>query len=156
MKVLIGADHRGFKLKELLKQREYGRSDDIEWIDVGAEVYQPDDDYPDYAQRMVELMSKSVEYKRGVLICGSGVGMSITANKFSKVRCGLGLDPGQVMAARVEDNINVLALAADYVEIESAVIMVKLFLETEFSLEPRHVSRIEKIQQIEAQHNYGL
>ena len=78
-------------------------------------------------------------------MCGSGVGVDIVANKISGIRCGLGINPEQVKSAREDDDINVLALAADHTTEKQAKEMIKIFLETPFSGEERHKRRLEKI-----------
>lgn len=149
MQVVIAADHRGFQLKEEIKMRSFNIDGGIEWVDVGPLQDNPKDDYPDFAKALVEKMQSSPDLKKGVLVCGSGVGMSIAANKFSGIRCGLALNPAQVKAARSEDNINILAIAADYAQADAAVVMIEVFLKTEFGKMPRHTRRIEKIMEIE-------
>jgi RpiB/LacA/LacB family sugar-phosphate isomerase len=85
------------------------------------------------------------ENRKGILICGSGVGVCIAANRVKGVRCGLGLNKKQVVDARRHDDMNVLALAADYVSFEEARGMVEAFLKTEFDGEEKHKRRIEKL-----------
>ncbi len=150
MKVFIGVDHRGFKLKEFLKGWLMGM--DYEVVDCGAEELDEEDDYVDFAvlvgQQVMKLEEREMK-SCGIVICGSGVGVCVVANKFKGVRCGLGLNEEQVGAARRDDDINVLALAVDYVDAQQAKEMVKAFLETEFSGEERHKRRLEKISNIE-------
>lgn len=146
MKIYIGADHRGFHLKEELKP--WLTQQDHEVVDIGASSLIPGDDYVEYAKRVVGSVSTE-EFQhqggRGILICGSGVGMDIVANRTTRIRCGLGISPNQVRAARHDDDINVLAIAADYMDVETAKAMVKTFLETEFSGEERYVRRLKQI-----------
>lgn len=123
-----------------------------EVVDVGASLLTLGDDYMDYARRVADSVSTEKLQEqggRGVLICGSGVGMDIVANRFTGIRCGLALSVDQVKAARHEDDINVLALAADYTDVTAAKEMVKVFLETEFSGEERYRRRIQKLNSIE-------
>lgn len=147
MKIYLGADHRGFKLKEYLKIWLKNKGYDV--IDVGAETYDPDDDYVAFAVAVSRAVSKFGNQQFGILICGSGVGMDIAANKVRGIRCGLGLSPAQVAAARNDDDINVLSIAADYTNIDSAKDMARVFLETPFSNGERHLRRLEKIDSIE-------
>jgi ribose 5-phosphate isomerase B len=86
----------------------------------------------------------------GILICGSGVGMNIVANKFDNVRCAQGIEKKQVEAARNDDDINILSLAADFVSENEALEMVDAFLKTKFSGKERHKRRIDEIAEIEA------
>ncbi|MEK7504111.1 MAG: RpiB/LacA/LacB family sugar-phosphate isomerase, partial [Patescibacteria group bacterium] len=90
-----------------------------------------------------------VHYGRGVVICGSGVGVEVAANKVANVRCGLGFAEDQVHAARKDDNINVLAIAADNTDEEHVLKLVEKFLETEFVESDRYLRRIEKISRYE-------
>lgn len=151
MKIYIGADHRGYKLKEDLIDWLNGL--DIIVEDLGATKLNPDDDYVDFAEAVSEAVAANLKDEatvaRGIFICGSGVGGNIVANKEKGIRCGLGINAEQVKAARNADDINILALAADYTKLNEAKDMVKLFLETEFSGKERHKRRIEKIAQNE-------
>jgi ribose 5-phosphate isomerase B len=147
MKIYIGADHRGFELKQSLKQwlAEYNYENE----DLGALEFDPNDDYPIYAQKVAEKVSGETENSRGIVICGSGVGVDIVANKFQGIRCGLGINMKQVAAARRDDDINILALAADEVNEQTAQDMVKIFLETEFENTERRTRRLDEIKKIE-------
>ncbi len=143
--IFIGADHRGFELKAKIAKWLAGRG--YEFEDVGAFEYDHEDDYVDFA---ISVGEKTVEKGgRGIVICGSGVGVDIAANKVAGVRCGLGWEADQVHAARKEDNINVLALPADNVEEEKALKLAETFLETEFVQTDRYLRRIEKISRFE-------
>jgi ribose 5-phosphate isomerase B len=155
MKIIMGADHRGFKLKEELKPWLIQQGHEV--IDVGASSLVPDDDYVDYARAVAQAVSSSDQEQSairhqhdvfGVVICGSGVGMDIVANRFKRIRCGLGISPEQVRAARHDDDSNVLALAADYTNMETAKEIIKTFLETEFSGEERYRRRMRRIEEI--------
>lgn len=152
--IFIGTDHRGFELKEKLKVWLHKHGHKV--IDVGAATYNPGDDYIDFAIAVSQAVSKQGNQQSvinnqqfGILICGSGVGVNIAANKIQGIRCGLGLSKEQVVAARRHDDINVLALAADYVSSDQAKEMVKALLDTPFSGEERHRDRIEKIKTLE-------
>jgi ribose 5-phosphate isomerase B len=149
-KVGIGADHRGYELKESIKNNPKFIND-VAWVDVGAAEYQVGDHYPDYAARLVEQMKSDPSIGLGILICGSGVGMSVAANKFTGIRSGLGINPEHVVSARHDDDINVLAIASDYTSDEEAAAIIDSFLHTDFSQESRHVERIEKIKTLESQ-----
>ena len=149
--IYIGADHRGFELKAKIAKWLAGRGDEFE--DVGAYEHDPSDDYVDYAiavgQRVSPQSSTHNAQNRGIVICGSGVGVDMAANKVAGVRCGLGWEADQVHAARKEDNINVLAIASDNMEEEKALKLVETFLETEFVQTDRYLRRIEKIRRFE-------
>lgn len=150
MKVYIGADHRGFKLKEVVKKYLYEKG--IEHEDLGAYEFDPKDDYPIYAERVAEKISNAVdnaEDARGILLCGSGVGVDIVANKFDNIRSGLGINAEQVAQARRDDDINVLAIASDEAPEQVAREMVGAFLETEFEPSEKHTRRLNEIEEIE-------
>ena len=144
MKVYLGADHRGFELKN--KLLEWPKSNGYETEDCGAYELTPNDDYVDYAKKVAEKVVSN-EGSRGVVICGTGVGVDIMANRAKGIRCGLGLNNEQVKVARNDDNINVLALASDFVDGQTAQTLVETFLQTEFYPSENHQRRIEKIDQ---------
>lgn len=143
--IFIGADHRGFGQKEEIKKWliENGR----ELVDLGADKYDPEDDYPDMAIKVAEKVV--LDNGKGIVICGSGVGASIAANKVKGARAGLCLLERQVRAARNDDNINVLVLSADLIPIEDNLEIVNTFLETVFASEEKYLRRINKIKSYE-------
>lgn len=143
MKVVIGADHRGFELKEDLVT--WLTESGYEVVDVGANVLNPEDDYFDFAQ---ELAKQLKETDRGILFCGSGHGMDIVANRFEYIRGILGFRKEVVIQGREHEDANVLILPADWVSYEEVVEMVDLFLATDFSGEERHVRRLHKLESI--------
>lgn len=147
MVIYIGADHRGFQLKERLKKFLADKGYDV--VDVGAKEFVKDDDYPDYAKAVAERVSEDIESRRGVLICGSGFGMDIAANKFPRVRAALPSSPDHAYQARHDDDANVLAIAADFVDEETAAKIVNIFLSTPFAKEERYRRRLGKISEIE-------
>jgi ribose 5-phosphate isomerase B len=147
MKIFIGADHRGYELKEKIGQWLF----DMEraYQDLGADNYDPQDDYPEYAEKVASLVTEN-EGSRGILICGSGVGVEVVANKFDGIRAGIGKSALQIEAARRDDDMNVLVIAADYTSEKEAKAMLIAFLETQFSGKDRQVERLEEIERIEA------
>jgi ribose 5-phosphate isomerase B len=144
-KILIGADHRGFFLKEKIK-KYLSEKYKYRLIDVGNYFYDIEDDYPDFAKALAEKFDKN---SLGILICGSGVGVSIVANKFKGIRCGICFDERQAKAAKEEDNINVLALPADFVSFQKAKKIINEFLKSKFKRKEKYIRRIKKINQIE-------
>jgi ribose 5-phosphate isomerase B len=144
MTVYIGADHRGFKLKESLKKKlsEAG----YEVVDTGNSKYEPDDDFVDFIPKLKDGVLKG---GKGILICGSGVGVDIAANKNKGIRAGLLFDPKQARLAREDDNINVAVLAADFIDIKEAWEIVEIFLAAIFMPLERHIRRLEKIKLLE-------
>ena len=147
MVIYFGADHRGFALKETL--REYVKSVGYEAYDLGATEYDKDDDYPDFARAVAEKVGKDAERSRGILVCGSGVGMDIVANKFRGVRAALMISPDQVYSGRHDDDANVLVLASDITSEADAKKGVQVFLETPFGGDARYMRRLEKVMAIE-------
>lgn len=145
--VYIGADHRGYKLKEKIK--DWLKENNYQFEDVGNFKLDPEDDYPDFAKEVAMRVigeMREMGGNRGIVICGSGVGVSITANKVPGIRCGLGFNWEQIKLAREHDDINCLALAADFLTEEKVKKIVKIFLETEYSGVERHKRRIKKIE----------
>lgn len=146
MKIYLGADHRGFELKEKIKTwlSEWG----YEYEDCGAFAYDKDDDYPDFAKSVAQKVAQNPQ-SRGILICGSGVGVAIVANKIKGVRAGTAINAKQIKDSVSDEDTNVLAISADYISENDAMEIVKSFLETEFFGEERHIRRINKIKEIE-------
>ncbi len=147
MLIYFGADHRGFELKQKLV--DVLRNQGYETADFGAKTYEKGDDYAQYAALVGKKVSLESERSRGVLICGSGAGVDIVANKFPNVRSVLGLSPDQVYAARKDDDVNVLSIAADFTNEESAKKMLEIFMATVFSGEERYKRRLDEISEIE-------
>lgn len=149
MKVYIGADHRGYHLKEKVARWLFEWK--YEFEDLGADHLDLADDYTVYAERVAsEVRDKSEEGRKGILLCGSGVGVDILANKFDGIRASVAKSAQQVMKGRSDDDMNILVLAAEYTSEEEAKKMVKVFLETEFSGKARYKRRLEEIKKVEA------
>lgn len=126
MKISIGSDHKGIELKSKIIQN----FKDIDWLDVGTNDFNRTD-YPIYAKRVVQnIISNRSEF--GILICGSGVGMSIAANRTKKIYAALCWNPQVASAARCDDMANVLVLPADYITLELAVDIIKAWLDARF------------------------
>jgi len=148
MKIYIGADHRGFQMKEQIKS--WLATQNVQVEDMGNDRLDPQDDYVDFARPVAEKVSTATDTDtRGILVCGSGIGVSMTANKFSNIRCGLGFDEEQVEDGRNHDDINILALASDQTDFEKAKRLIAIFLHTPFAKDEKYRRRIEKIQQVE-------
>jgi len=146
MKVFLGADHRGFVLKEKIARFLF--EEGFKFFDIGADRLDPKDDYTFYASEVASLVSRE-KGSKGILLCGSGVGMDVAANKFDGIRASLGKSVDQVKAGRRDDDMNVLIIAADFTNEEEAKKMVKAFLETKFDKKSRHLRRLEDIKRIE-------
>jgi ribose 5-phosphate isomerase B len=145
--IFVAADHRGLELKAKINGWLKGRG--YEFEDLGAYEHDPWDDFTDYAIEAAQKVSQNPEGNRAILICASGVGMAIAANKVQHIRAGLGFAPDQVHAARKDDNINVLTIAADNIGEMEAMELVEMFLTTEFVESDNYLRRIEKISRYE-------
>ncbi len=143
MRIYLGADHRGFELKEILKS--WLNEEGYEVEDVGNHVFDPEDDYVDPALKVAESIEGNGTTSRGILLCGSGHGMEVVANKFTHVRAVLGFNEEVVQQGREDEDANILILPTDWLEEESAKERVRVFLETEKSEEVRHVRRRSRI-----------
>lgn len=146
MVIYFGADHRGTDLKNALIAFVKGLG--YEAVDTYPNA-QPDDDYPDIAGVVAKKVAEDTQNNRGIVLCGSGAGVDIAANKVRGIRAVLGLNPDQVFDARHDDDANVLALAADFEEPDAASAMARVFINTPFSGEERFVRRLKKIREIE-------
>ena len=145
--IYFGADHRGYKLKESLKN--YLKELNFKFEDLGAPEIIFDDDYPDYAILVAQKVSQNPKENRGILICGSGVGVDIVANKFKDVRSALLFDAQQARISRNDDDTNILSLSADFISEDLAKEILRIWLETPFSYLERHVKRLAKIKDTE-------
>lgn len=149
MRIALGADHAGFELKEQLKAEIAKLGYEV--VDVGAHQYDALDDYPDFAQKVGEAVVAD-QAERGVVVCGSGIGASIAANKVTGVRAGLATDTYSARQGVEHDDVNVLVLGARITGIEVIREILKSFLAAEFSGEERHVRRLNKVLEIERTH----
>ena len=144
LKIAIASDHRGLKIKNRLIQSL--QASGYQLLDQGTDSDQPVD-YPDYARIVAEKVSKG-EAERGILICGTGIGMSIAANKFEGVRAASCYDEVMVEMSRRHNDVNILCLPGDRIGDRSVDDLVKMWLKTEFD-GGRHLQRIEKITELE-------
>jgi ribose 5-phosphate isomerase B len=149
MKITIGSDHAGFELKTLLI--DYLRQLGYELTDVGTDSTAPVD-YPDYAEAVARGVLRGGT-ERGILICGSGVGASVAANKIPGIRAGLCHDSYSAHQGVEHDNLNVLVLGARVVADELAKDLCTIFLNARFTGEERHQRRLEKIHSIEQRYS---
>lgn len=142
--IVIGADHGGYKLKEEIKK--YLEEKEIKYEDKGT--YSEDSvDYPNIAKAVAsEVSNKKADI--GILICRSGIGMSMCANKFKNVRCAVCYEEQTAKFSRMHNNANMLALGADYVTVNEAICILRQFLATEFE-GGRHQNRVNLITEIE-------
>ena len=146
-KIFLGADHRGYEMKEHIARWLFELNYDFE--DLGAESLDPNDDYTKYASEVASLVAKR-PHSKGVLLCGSGVGVDVIANKFDGIRASIGKSVLQVKAGRNDDDMNILVIAADFTLEKEAKGMLIAFLETKYDDSARHERRLEDIEKIEA------
>lgn len=142
MKVFLGADHRGYNLKEIIKKWLYKEGHEV--VDCGNTVYDQKDDFPDFSFKVADSIVDAPT-ALGVVICGSGGGVTISANKVKGVRCAQALNVDDVIHNRQHDDMNVLAIGSDYIHEQEAKEMIKAFLNTPFSQEDRFIRRLKKI-----------
>jgi ribose 5-phosphate isomerase B len=151
MRVVFAADHAGAAFKaELIARIGAVVGDTHELIDLGGDGSDPEDDYPDFSQAL-GLAIQDGRGDRGILICGSGVGASVAANKMRGVRCGLCHDTYSAHQGVEHDDMNVLALGARVIGVEPALECSLAFLGAAFSGKPRHQRRLDKVLAIEAE-----
>lgn len=147
MIIYIGADHHGFQLRaeliNYLTKAGYTVNDD------GNERLEPEDDYPVFAARVAkDVLASSDEDPRGILLCGSGQGIMIAANRFRGIRACLGYNTETVKAARNDDDCNVLCLPADILKEDTANLIVETWLNTPFAEAPRYSRRIKEMDEL--------
>lgn len=144
--IYIAADHRGFELKQ--KIYKHLLDEGMQVTDLGNDHLDQNDDYPEFAQKVAEVTA-GAEENRGILLCGSGAGVDIVANKVSGIRSALVFDKPRAIQAREHEDVNVISLPADTLDEESAWEIVSAFLNTPFSNDPRHVRRLEEVEEVE-------
>jgi ribose 5-phosphate isomerase B len=147
MTIYLGADHGGFNLKEHLKGLLKEQAYDV--VDLGPTARVEGDDYVDFAKAVADKVGAAPEMSRGILICRSGFGMDIAANKIDRVRAGLPSSPDHIYQGRHDDDVNVLCLASDFTDEATAEKIMKVFLTTPFAKEERYARRLAKIEKIE-------
>lgn len=149
MRIAFAADHAGAALKDALLRRLQDARPDHDYIDLGGDGSDPEDDYPDFAHRL-GLAIQGGEADRGILICGSGVGASVAVNKMRSVRSAVCHDTYSAHQGVEHDDMNVLTLGSRVIGPEPAYECALAFLGATFSGEPRHVRRLQKVLAIEA------
>lgn len=145
--IYLGSDHRGFKLKEKIK--EFLKKLGLEFKDLGNQKLESNDDYSDFALLVAKKIAGNPEENRGILFCGSGVGVDIVANKIDNVRSALVFNEKGAKASRNDDNANVLSIAADYLKPRLVKKIVKIWLETPYVKKEKYQRRLNDIEQIE-------
>ena len=142
--IAIGSDHGGYKLKEELKK--YMDEKNIEYKDCGT-MSEESIDYPNIAKKVAKSV-QSKECEKGILICRSGIGMSMCANKYKGIRCAVCYKEETAKYSRIHNDSNVLALGADYITTNEAICIFRMWLATEFE-GGRHQERLKLIEEIE-------
>lgn len=149
MVIYLASDHRGYKLKEKIKEwlLEWG----YQYEDFGAFKYDPGDDYPDFILEAAKKVSQDPENSKAIVLGGSGQGEAIVANRLKGVRAIVyyGGSEEIIKLAREHNNSNILSLGASFLAEETAKKAIKIWLETPFSKEERHQRRIKKIDSVE-------
>jgi len=146
VRIAIGADHGGFQMKEQLAKKLAAEGHEV--IDFGNVVFDPDDDYPDFAIPLARAVAGRY-VDRGVLLCGSGVGASVAANKVKGARAALCHDDFSARQGVEDDDMNILCLGGKTTGIAVASDCVRNFLSAQFSEAARHRRRLEKVEQLE-------
>lgn len=149
MRVAFAADHAGAAFKDDLLARLAAADLGHELIDLGGDGSDPTDDYPDFAQRLGRAVQRG-DADRGILVCGSGVGASVAANKMRGIRSAVCHDTYSAHQGVEHDDLNVLTLGARVIGPEPAFEIAMAFLAARFSGEPRHQRRLDKVLAIEA------
>jgi ribose 5-phosphate isomerase B len=149
-KIALAADHAGIVLKVGLIP--WLETQDIEIVDLGAEIFNPADDYPDFAEDVAEAILTG-QAERGILICGSGVGAVIAANKIPGIRACLCHDTYTARQGVEHDDMNLLCLGGRVIGVELAKELITAFLKAEFLDEGRYRRRLDKVLAIEARYN---
>jgi ribose 5-phosphate isomerase B len=152
LKVVVAFDHRGVKLRERVLAELRARGDDV--LDVGAHAPEPRVDYPDKAREVGEAI-RAGEAERGILVCGSGVGASVAANKLRGIRAGLCHDTYSAHQGVEHDDMNVLCLGSEVIGAELAAELVRAFLAARFEGGERYVRRLEKVDEMEGALRHG-
>ncbi|HIA76343.1 MAG TPA: ribose 5-phosphate isomerase B [Dehalococcoidia bacterium] len=146
MRISVAADHNGYELKNEISETLKRDGHDV--IDMGPHYLDPSDDYPDYAKPLAESVS-SGETERGIMVCGSGVGASVAANKVKGVRAAVCHDIYSAHQGVEHDDMNVLCLGSRIVGTEVVRELVSAFISAEYTNEERHARRLTKVIEME-------
>lgn len=147
MKIYISADHAGYELKNELREHLAHHKHDVE--DLGPATLDPEDDYPQFAYRLTtKLLGSEDPDVRGILVCGSGQGMAIAANRVRGIRAAVVWDEESAKETRQDNDSNVISLPARYLNADTAKKIIDTWLKEPFSNAPRHRRRLEEIEDI--------
>lgn len=149
MKIYLGADHNGFEYKNQLAKALQQAGHEV--VDEGDQQLDANDDYPQFAGKVASaLLADSDPEARGILVCGSGQGMCIAANRFKGIRAALCWNQAEARAARNDDDCNILCLSARYTSLDEAGSIMAAFLATPFAGAPRFKRRIDQLDDLTA------
>lgn len=147
MKIYLGADHNGFEYKSQLLTRLQADGHDV--VDCGDLERDQNDDFPQFASQVVSsLRGDKDDQARGILVCGSGQGMCMAANRFKGIRASLCWDQEEARSARNDDDSNVLCLSARSIDFDSTMAIVQTWLNTPFAGAPRFVRRLKELDEL--------
>jgi len=146
MTIYLGTDHAGYELKNILAERLTQAGHKVE--DLGAHTLEAEDDYPRYAYAVAGKVLGGNDDDRGILICGSGQGMSMAANRVNGVRAALAWSVESAEAARRDDNANVLVLPSRFVDTATAEAMVDAWLAASFNADPKYQRRLDELEEL--------
>lgn len=147
MQIFVGADHRGFELKQSLV--DYLKANGWQVADEGDKELNPNDDFPQFAGRVVsKMLAHSGADSRGILICGSGQGMCMAANRYKGIRAALGYNRKAARASRNDDDSNILCLPADELRKDTAYKIVDTWLKTPFAAATRFKRRNQELDEL--------
>ncbi|MDB5169197.1 MAG: ribose 5-phosphate isomerase [Candidatus Saccharibacteria bacterium] len=147
MKIYIGADHNGFEFKRLITERLKAAGHEV--IDEGGVSVNPEDDFPQFAGKVVtRLLNDEDKEAKGILICGSGQGMCMAANRFKGIRASLCWNLDEARSARNDDNSNVLCLSSKYTSFDDASAIITTWINTPFAAAPRFIRRLKELDEL--------
>ncbi|MEO7364408.1 MAG: RpiB/LacA/LacB family sugar-phosphate isomerase [Candidatus Saccharimonadales bacterium] len=147
MKIYIGADHNGFEFKQKLSEALTLAGHEV--VDEGGTSIDPADDFPQFAGKLVSaLLGDPDKEAKGILICGSGQGMCMAANRFKGIRASLCWNLNEARSARNDDDSNVLCLSSRYLSLEESGSIMATWLTTPFAAAPRFIRRLEQLDQL--------
>lgn len=146
MTIYLGADHAGFRLKTMLSEHLVHQGHNV--LDCGAQNLDAEDDYPRFAYAVASRILGGDDDDLGVLICGSGQGMSMAANRVNGVRAALAWSEETAVSSRADDNANVLVLPSRFISDEEAIDILDTFIETHFKSNPKYQRRLDELEQL--------
>lgn len=147
MKIYLGSDHNGFHMRKRIY--DYLTRAGYDVVDDGDEKFDPEDDFPVFAQRVVkDILGSDETEARGILLCGSGQGMCMAANRFKGIRAALGYDRESVRSSRNDDDSNILCLSGNFSDKNQVFVLVETWLNTPFANVPRFNRRIQEMDEM--------